>query len=254
MKKSKVFILKTVLVIFLVGMSACSKSSIDDTNNNTKSEPNNVSESKDNANGTSFNDSTNDDNNNNQEEVAITNSSSEEEDNMSTSNTDKESSTASSSEVKEYEDIPAEMDEKRKKVLDNIQKELNALPTEIEGSREEFLKKLDNIQRELDSLPDKKYSDTGTTNAMKNYYGISYEKYDIVLNRIYDLLKKELTPETMERLKTEQIKWIEQKEAEAEKERQKYAGKTHEWVAYFISSYESTKNRCYELVNEYITD
>lgn len=81
-----------------------------------------------------------------------------------------------------------------------------------------------------------------------------YEKYDIVLNSIYDLLKKELTPETMERLKTEQIKWIEQKEAEAEKERQKYAVKTHEWVAYFISSYESTKERCYELVNEYITD
>ncbi|MED4056031.1 hypothetical protein P4654_18115 [Niallia taxi] len=32
----------------------------------------------------------------------------------------------------------------------------------------------------------------------------------------------------------EQIKWIERKEAEAENERQKYAGKTHEWVAYYI--------------------
>ncbi|WP_328178795.1 lysozyme inhibitor LprI family protein [Niallia taxi] len=56
----------------------------------------------------------------------------------------------------------------------------------------------------------------------------------LALNRIYDLLKQELTPETMESLKMEQIKWIERKEAEAENERQKYAGKTHEWVAYYI--------------------
>ncbi|MEK4670192.1 lysozyme inhibitor LprI family protein [Niallia sp. FSL R7-0271] len=251
MKKRKIFILTTLLVIFLLGMSACSKSSIDDTNN-TKSKPNNTDNET--------NDSNTDDNsNNNPEEVSITNSGSKKEDNIGTNrNTDNKSST-SSSDVKGSEDtqeksIPAEMDEKRKEVLDNIQKELNALPTEIEGSRKEFLERLDNIQRELNSLPDKKYSDTGTTNAMKNYYGISYEKYDIALNKIYDLLKKELLPETMKNLKTEQNKWIEQKEAKAEKERKKYAGKTHEWVADFISSYESTKERCYELVNLYITD
>lgn len=258
MKKSKIFIVTTLFVIFLVGMSAYSKSSIDDTKN-TKSEPNNTSDSRDND--TSFNDSTTDDNsNNNREEVSILNSGSEEENNIGADiKTDKESSTNSTNDLKGNEDTqekstPEEMDKKRGDVLDNIQKELNALPNKIEGSRKEFLERLDNIQRELDSLPDKKFSDTGTTNAMKNYYGISDEKYDIVLNRIYDLLKKELTPETMERLKTEQIKWIEQKEVEAEKEIQKYAGKTHEWVAYYISSYESTKERCYELVNEYITD
>ncbi|CAM5612462.1 hypothetical protein SAFG77S_09712 [Streptomyces afghaniensis] len=235
----------TLFIVFLLGITACSKSSIDDSNNN-KSEPNNTSSNTD-----TFNDSATDEN-------SINNP--EKEDHIEpNNNSDKEFSTNSISEVKENEikpetSTPDKMNKKREEVLDNIQKELTALPDKIEGSRQEFLERLDSIQRELDSLPDKKYSDTGTTNAMKNYYGISDEKYDIALNRIYDLLKKELSPKTMESLQMEEIKWIEQKEAEADKERQKYAGKTHEWVAYYISSYELTKERCYELVNKFITD
>ena len=97
-------------------------------------------------------------------------------------------------------------------------------------------------------------SDKGVTNAMKNYYGISYETYDKALNEIYALLQKELSPETTKELKTEQIKWIEQKEDMANEERIKYIGGTFENVAYYISLYESTKERCYELVNTYMTD
>lgn len=126
--------------------------------------------------------------------------------------------------------------------------------TKIEGRRTEFIEKLDNIQKELDTLPAKKDSDKGVTNAMKDYYGISYEKYDEALNEIYALLKKELSPETMKDLKAEQINWIEQKEDKANEERQKYEGGTNENVAYYTSLYESTKDRCYELVNNYMTD
>ncbi|WP_299742419.1 lysozyme inhibitor LprI family protein [uncultured Rossellomorea sp.] len=125
--------------------------------------------------------------------------------------------------------------------------------TKIEG-RTEFLNKLDNIQKELDAMPDKKDSDKGVTNAMKNYYGVSYEKFDDALNEIYTLLKKELSPEVMKELQAEQLRWIEQKETKAEKERLKYEGGTFENVAWYISLYESTKDRCYELVNEYMTD
>ncbi|WP_341357543.1 lysozyme inhibitor LprI family protein [Rossellomorea sp. y25] len=125
--------------------------------------------------------------------------------------------------------------------------------TKIEG-RTEFLNKLDNIQKELDAMPEKKDSDKGVTNAMKNYYGVSYEKFDDALNEIYTLLKKELSPEVMKELQAEQLRWIEQKETKAEKERLKYEGGTFENVAWYISLYESTKDRCYELVNEYMTD
>ena len=40
----------------------------------------------------------------------------------------------------------------------------------------------------------------------------------------------------------------------AKEESLKYEGETFELVAYNISLYESTKNRCYELVNNYMTD
>ena len=59
---------------------------------------------------------------------------------------------------------------------------------------------------------------------------------------------------TMKNLQTEQIKWIEHKEAEANKEASQYKGGTFEFVAYNSSLYNSTKKRCYELVNKYMTD
>ncbi|MCA0149599.1 lysozyme inhibitor LprI family protein [Rossellomorea vietnamensis] len=125
--------------------------------------------------------------------------------------------------------------------------------TKVEG-KQAYIEKLDSIQKELDAMPDKKDSDKGVTNAMKNYYGVSYEKYDDALNEIYSLLKEKLSPEVMAELKSEQVKWIEEKEAKAEKERLKYEGGTFENVAWYISLYESTKARCYELVEEYMTE
>ena len=126
--------------------------------------------------------------------------------------------------------------------------------TKIEGRKTEFIERLDNIQKEIDALPEKKDSDAGMTNAMKNYYGIAYEMYDKELNDIYALLQKELSPEVMDSLEQEEIKWIEEKEKVAKEESLKYKGGTFEFVADKISLYQSTKNRCYELVNSYMTD
>ncbi|AKL96927.1 hypothetical protein CACET_c34840 [Clostridium aceticum] len=126
--------------------------------------------------------------------------------------------------------------------------------TKIEGRRQEFLEKLDNIQKELDALPEKSDSDAGVTSAMRSYYGKSYDMYDEALNEIYAILKEELSPETMKNLQTEQIKWIKQKEDDADKAAAEFQGGTFEFVAYNVVLYESTKARCYELVNEYMTD
>ena len=94
--------------------------------------------------------------------------------------------------------------------------------TKIEGRRKEFLERIDNIQKEIDDLPEKKDSDAGVTNAMKSYYGIGYEMYDKELNNIYSLLQQELSPEIMDSLEQEEIKWIEEKEKAAKEESLKY--------------------------------
>ncbi|WP_226672204.1 lysozyme inhibitor LprI family protein [Rossellomorea aquimaris] len=144
-----------------------------------------------------------------------------------------------------------EKDQSKETSVESSTPEQDDPVTKVEG-KQTYIEKLDNIQKELDAMPDKKDSDKGVTNAMKNYYGVSYEKYDDALNEIYALLKKELSPEVMAELKTEQLQWIEKKEEKAEKERLKYEGGTFENVAWYISLYESTKDRCYELVKEYM--
>ncbi|MDP4178905.1 MAG: lysozyme inhibitor LprI family protein [Bacillota bacterium] len=126
--------------------------------------------------------------------------------------------------------------------------------TKIEGRREEFLGRLDSIQNELDVLPEKKASEGGTTAAMKIYYGECYNMYDSALNEIYSLLEEQLSKDTMNNLQTEEDKWIKQKQDTANNQASQYEGGTFESVAYSESLYESTKKRCYELVNNYMTD
>lgn len=132
-------------------------------------------------------------------------------------------------------------------------KETNAV-TKIEGRREEFLGRLDSIQKQLDVLPEKKNSDAGITVAMRSYYGESYDMYDKALNEIYSLLKEQLSQDTIKNLQAEEVKWINQKEDTANKAASQFKGGTFEPVAHSSSLYESTKSRCYELVNNYMTD
>ncbi|MCM3363689.1 lysozyme inhibitor LprI family protein [Niallia sp. MER TA 168] len=226
MNKNKIFMAATLLVILLMGMSACSNSSNETTSSNTQTEPENIEESTDNA-SENIADPTPSDQNESDEAANNNNDSNSENNNI---------------------------EERRQESLTTIQKELDALPDKIAGNKQVFLEKLDNLQKELDTLPDKEGSDSGATNAIKNYYGISYEKYDEALNAIYATLKKDLSTETIQDLQTKQLKWIDQKEAKAEEERLKYNGGTFENVALYISLYESTKERCYVLVNEYMTD
>lgn len=138
--------------------------------------------------------------------------------------------------------------------LTTVDKNNGEVVDKIDGRREEFLGRLDCIQKQLDNLPIKKDSDEGITNAMRSYYGEAYEMYDEALNEIYSLLKEQLPQDTMKNLQDEEVKWIKQKEDSANKSVSDYKGGTFEFVAYNSSLYQSTKDRCYELVTNYMTD
>lgn len=144
-------------------------------------------------------------------------------------------------------------DEQPQENINKVNNITNA-STKIEERREEFLGRLDNIQKQLDALPEKKDSDAGITNAMRSYYGEAFDMYDEALNEIYSLLKEQLSQDAMKSLKDEENNWIAEKEDAANKEAAQYKGGTFEFVAYNMSLYESTKKRCYELVNNYMTD
>jgi uncharacterized protein YecT (DUF1311 family) len=131
---------------------------------------------------------------------------------------------------------------------------ISSIVTKIEGRREELQGRLDYIQKQLDALPEKKDSDAGTTIAMRSYYGKCYDMYDKALNEIYSLLKEKLSQDTMKSLQNEEAKWVQQKEETAKNAAGEFKGGTFEPVAYNVSLYESTRHRCYELVNNYMTD
>lgn len=240
MKDNRKFLMVMLTVVIGI-VAACSNSSDDATLDNNQSSLNNTSEST--ADTSQSSESSTDSTvksinsgTNHTDGTSIENKVAQVEDR----NTENNGSTDTKNEIKENESIQE----------DNATNTV----TKIEGRRKEFIDRLDNIQKELDTLPEKKDSDKGVTNAMKNYYGRSYEIYDKELNEIYAFLKKELSPEIMADLNTKQIKWIEQKEDTANEERLKYNGGTFENVAYYITLYELTKEKCYELVNKYMTD
>lgn len=159
-----------------------------------------------------------------------------------------------SSEVEQNKQVTDSTDNNESPVSETVDKNNSKEVDKIDGRREEFLGRLDCIQKQLDNLPIKKDSDAGITSAMRGYYGIAYEMYDEALNEIYSILKEQLPEDTMKNLQTEETKWIKQKEDSANKSASDYKGGTFEFVAYGSSVYQSTKDRCYELVNNYMTD
>lgn len=159
-----------------------------------------------------------------------------------------------SSKVEQNEQVTGSTGNTESQVQETVDKNNGEIVDKIDGRREEFLGRLDCIQKKLDNLPVKKDSDEGITSAMRSYYGQAYEMYDEALNEIYSLLKEQLSQDTMKSLQAEETKWIKQKEDSANKSASDYKGGTFEFVAYNSSLYQSTKDRCYELVNNYTTD
>lgn len=112
-----------------------------------------------------------------------------------------------------------------------------------------YLQKLDDIQQGLSDL-DSLYA--GNTLEMKQAASEEYSRWDKALNEIYAELKAKLPQDKMDKLQEEEIKWIDDKENNAKKESKKFEGGTMEGLTYLSCLAQSTKDRCYELVNNYM--
>jgi uncharacterized protein YecT (DUF1311 family) len=115
--------------------------------------------------------------------------------------------------------------------------------------KQEYKTKLDNIEIGLKYLEEK---EAGTTMEMREAADERYEKWDAALNEIYSVLKKQLSSSDMEKLQSEEVQWISNRDAQAKEESLKYKGGTMEPLVYSISLGEITKERCYELVEKYM--
>lgn len=117
------------------------------------------------------------------------------------------------------------------------------------NKRELYINKLNNIESGLTDLEEKYLR---TTAEMKEAEGKRYERWDKALNEIYAELKLQMAPSDMKQLTEKQIKWISYRDNEAKKYSLEFEGGTMEPVAYLGSLGKTTKDRCYELVENYM--
>ncbi len=114
-------------------------------------------------------------------------------------------------------------------------------------SKEKYLGELNNIQRKADNVY------VGDTDPeMREAIGYIYTLWDNELNRIYQDLKNNLPKDQFKKLEKEEVQWIKEKKRIAQKEADQYKGGTLAPLTYTSTEAEETKNRCYELVNNYM--
>lgn len=122
--------------------------------------------------------------------------------------------------------------------------------TEKESKIQFYLDKYSSLEKDLEtSLKSKK---NGKTLEMREASSTEYTSWDSLLNEIYGVLQGQLPTDKFEELKTEQIAWINTRDSKAKEESMKFEGGTMEPLAHTSSLAQTTKERCYELINNYM--
>lgn len=123
---------------------------------------------------------------------------------------------------------------------------------DIVSRKNEFINKLDNIQADVDYLFDLYENEIGYGRVALKVSLEAFEKWDNALNEIYDVLKTELSPIQMTKLKQEQLNWITYRDNEAQKAYDEWGEGSFAPVMYSDAKVHATKERCYQLIDEYM--
>lgn len=123
--------------------------------------------------------------------------------------------------------------------------------TNAYSTKQVYLEKLSNLEDNLNSSLKERY-DSGITQQMVEAASEEFEKWDDMLNEVWSELKEQLTEEDMNKLTEEQINWIKSRDEKSEAAANEVKGGTMEPLSRVMSLAISTKERCYELVNEYM--
>lgn len=113
-----------------------------------------------------------------------------------------------------------------------------------------YLSKLSQLE-DIYENPDNAYEWSSTGDAAEAEYE-RYQAWDDMLNEIYALLKTQLSSSEMKALKNEEINWINYRDKTAENDARDFEGGSNYSVVYNGSLATTTKDRCYELVNNYM--
>ncbi|KQU13007.1 hypothetical protein ASG65_11695 [Bacillus sp. Leaf13] len=120
----------------------------------------------------------------------------------------------------------------------------------VSSEKEEYLQKLNNIEK---GLVDLEYLyENDITSEMMEAESETYKRWDDTLNEIYGILIDQLSSDEMNKLKEEQRQWIANRDSTAEAESLEFKGGTMESLQYISTQVRLTKERCFELVQDYM--
>lgn len=139
----------------------------------------------------------------------------------------------------------------KEKIVEKEVEKIVEVESPTAGLAKKYLLKFIDIQEEVNAFPyhEEKYL---TTAGMLQLGGQEYKMWDALLNEIYDELKNTLSTETMDKLTALQIQWIADKDAIAEAAGKKAEGGTMQPLLVISSKNQSTKERCLELIKDYM--
>ena len=121
---------------------------------------------------------------------------------------------------------------------------------QYEGTKDKYIEKLNALDDELVYLSELYVNET--TADLVSCEGNVFSRWDGMLNEIYNLLKVQLSKEEMDELTNKQISWIEYRDKTAENESATFGMGSFATVQYNSTLARVTKERCYELVNNYM--
>lgn len=89
------------------------------------------------------------------------------------------------------------------------------------------------------------------TYSVKNTADYEFRLWDTVLNEMYTVIMDQMSDEEKEKLKTEEREWMRKRDTAAREAANKYNGGVLEGVEYTASMAASTRERAYELAEEF---
>lgn len=115
------------------------------------------------------------------------------------------------------------------------------------NKKEEYLEKLNDLEKELQGKPE-----DGTQLEMEQTQKEIFTRWDDALNEVYSVLEEQLSTSEMDELREEQRNWIKQRDEIAEEEASQFKGGSMESLTYVTTQTRITKERCFELVEDYM--
>ncbi|AOR25177.1 lysozyme inhibitor LprI family protein [Clostridium taeniosporum] len=185
---------------------------------------------------------------NEQQENISTEDSETKTDNNSDTETDKAKNNTDNNINKSSQNSNKEVNNKKteKSVKENNN---NAKKTQ-QSTKQIYKNKLNNIELGMKDLDEK--DATGINMTMISAATERNKRWDDALNEIYGVLKEQLSSDDMKKLENEEIKWISYRDDKAKNDSSPYKGGSIYSYIYTSSLAETTKERCYKLVEKYM--